>query len=219
MCGLCGIVDFDAPVSRADVEAMCASLVHRGPDGQKIFHDGPAALGHRRLAIIDLSDGGVQPFERADGALQLVHNGEIYNYVKLRAELEQKGHSFRTATDTEVLLAAYEEWGTRCVERFNGMWAFAIWDARRQTLFCSRDRFGVKPFYYQRRGGTFRFASELKAFHALEALQPNESAVLEYLSQGHIDHTRETLFAGIASLPPAHSLVLDRVGIRIERYW
>jgi asparagine synthase (glutamine-hydrolysing) len=219
VCGLCGIVDFEAPVSRADVEAMCAALVHRGPDGQNVFHDGPVALGHRRLAIIDLSDGGLQPLARADGALQLIHNGEIYNYVEVRRELEQKGYAFRTATDTEVLLAAYEEWGTHCVERFNGMWAFAIWDAREQRLFCSRDRFGVKPFYYQWTRGRLRFASELKAFHALEPLRPNDSAVLDYLAQGHIDHTRETLFAGIASLPPAHSLVVDRKGLRVERYW
>jgi asparagine synthase (glutamine-hydrolysing) len=219
MCGICGIVDFEHPASTAELEAMCAALAHRGPDGQKIFHDGPVALGHRRLAIIDLSDGGIQPFERDGGALQLVHNGEIYNYVELRSELEQKGHSFRTATDTEVLLAAYQEWGTRCVEHFNGMWAFAIWDAREQRLFCSRDRFGIKPFYYQSVGRQFRFASELKAFHAIQSLEPNELAVLDYLAQGYIDHTRETLFKGIMSLPPAHSLVLDDRGLRLERYW
>jgi asparagine synthase (glutamine-hydrolysing) len=219
MCGICGIVDFDDAIAPRDVAAMCAALAHRGPDGQSVFHDGPVALGHRRLAIIDLSDGGVQPFGLDGGALQLVHNGEIYNYVELRRELEQKGHEFRTATDTEVLLTAYKEWGTRCVERFNGMWAFAIWDAPRQRLVCSRDRFGIKPFYYDTRGRRLRFASELKAFHALGRLAPNEPLVRDYLAQGHIDHTSETMFAGIHALPPAHTLVLDRDGPRLERYW
>jgi asparagine synthase (glutamine-hydrolysing) len=220
MCGICGIVDFDHPTSTREIEAMCAALAHRGPDGQKIFHESKVALGHRRLAIIDLSVDGIQPFERDDGALQLIHNGEIYNYLELRAELEQKGHSFRTATDTEVLLAAYQEWGTRCVEHFNGMWAFVIWDARQQRLFGSRDRFGVKPLYYRSAGKQFRFASELKAFHAIQSLEPNEAAVFDYLSQGYLDHTPETLFKGIVSLPPAHSFVFDeRGGLRIERYW
>jgi asparagine synthase (glutamine-hydrolysing) len=216
---MCGIVDFDRPASVSELEAMCAALAHRGPDGQKIFHDGKVALGHRRLAIIDLSDDGIQPFERDGGALQLIHNGEIYNYLELRAELEQKGHSFHTATDTEVLLAAYQEWGTGCVEHFNGMWAFVIWDAREQRLFGSRDRFGVKPFYYQLASRRFRFASELKAFHAIQPLEPNEPAVLDYLAQGYLDHTPETMFKGILSLPPAHSLVFDERGLKIERYW
>jgi asparagine synthase (glutamine-hydrolysing) len=219
MCGMCGLVDFDRPPSKSEIEAMSAALAHRGPDGQKIFHDENVALGHRRLAIIDLSDDGIQPFERDGGALQLIHNGEIYNYLELRAELEQKGHSFHTATDTEVLLAAYVEWGTSCVQHFNGMWAFAIWDARQQRLFCSRDRFGVKPLYYQSIGRQFRFASELKAFHAIQSLVPNESAVLDYLAQGYLDHSPETLFKGILSLPPAHSLVFDERGLTLERYW
>lgn len=219
MCGICGIIDFDRPTSIREIEAMCGALAHRGPDGQKIFYDDHVALGHRRLAIIDLSNDGIQPFERDGGALQLIHNGEIYNYLELRTELEQKGHSFHTATDTEVLLAGYQEWGTRCVEHFNGMWAFAIWDAREQRLFASRDRFGVKPFYYQSAGRQLKFASELKAFHAIQPLEPNEPMVLDYLSQGYIDHTRETLFKSILSLPPAHSLVLNEQGLTIERYW
>jgi asparagine synthase (glutamine-hydrolysing) len=219
MCGICGIVDLAGGVPVAQVEAMCRAIAHRGPDGQDVYSEDVVALGHRRLAIIDLSDGGIQPFARADGALQLVHNGEIYNSVELRAELEQKGHRFRTATDTEVLLAAYEEWGTRCVERFNGMWAFAIWDARQRKLFCSRDRFGVKPLYYTWSNGRFAFASELKAFHAVQPLEPNRHLVFDYLTQGYIDHTNETLFEGIVTLPPAHSLVIDERGLRLERYW
>ena len=144
---------------------MANVLAHRGPDGEGSFAAEPGvAFGHRRLAIIDLSDAGIQPFASDDGQLQLLHNGEIYNYRELRQELEGRGHRFHTATDTEVVLHAYEEWGDRCVERFNGMWAIALWDGRRERLFCSRDRFGVKPFYYRFDDGRFVFASELKAF-------------------------------------------------------
>jgi len=219
MCGICGIVDFHHPPDLAHVETMCGLLAHRGPDGQNTYQERAVAIGHRRLAIIDLSDGGIQPFASTDGSLQLVHNGEIFNYIELRSELKQKGHRFRTATDTEVLLAAYEEWGERCTTRFNGMWAFALWDARRQRLFCSRDRVGVKPFYYRFERGRFTFASELKAFHSLAPAQANDAAVLDYLEQGFVDHTHETFFKGIQALPPAHSLLLDERGMRTERYW
>jgi asparagine synthase (glutamine-hydrolysing) len=147
MCGICGIVRLGAPPETAAVEAMATELDHRGPDGKGSFAADGVALAFRRLAIIDLSDAGNQPFASEDGALQLLHNGEVYNYRELRRELEAKGRRFRSATDTEVILAAYEEWGDACVERFNGMWALAIWDTRKRRLFCSRDRFGVKPFY------------------------------------------------------------------------
>src|SRR2546428_4171407 len=153
MCGLCGVVALDRPPERSTVEPMVDGLAHRGPDGRGVYAGDGVCLGHRRLAIIDLSDAGLQPFASEDGRLQLLHNGEIYNYVELRRELAAKGHRFRSRTDTEVMLAAYQEWGERCVERFNGMWAFALWDAEKRTLFCSRDRFGVKPFYYRLDGG------------------------------------------------------------------
>src|SRR5918998_1401286 len=166
MCGLCGIVAFGRPAERDNVARMSAELDHRGPDGDGAYDEPGVALGFRRLAIIDLSDAGMQPMASEDGAHRLVHNGEGYNYRELRAELEAKGHRFRSATDTEVILAAYREWGEACVERFNGMWAFALWDAERRRLFCSRDRFGVKPFYYRYAGGRFAFASEQKAFFA-----------------------------------------------------
>src|SRR5438034_3675127 len=143
---------------------MATELDHRGPDGPGSFAAEGVALGFRRLAIIDLSDAGLQPFASEDGALQLVHNGEVYNYRELRTELEAKGRRFRSATDTEVILAAYEEWGDQCVERFVGMWAFAIWDSQRKRLFCSRDRFGIKPFYYRWDGSRLVFASEVAAF-------------------------------------------------------
>src|SRR5713226_1862200 len=221
MCGICGIVRLGAPPEAEAAAAMARELDHRGPDGDGSYAGDGVAFGFRRLAIIDLSDAGNQPFASDDGALQLVHNGEIYNYKSLRAELESHGHRFRSATDTEVILRAYEEWGERCVERFNGMWAFALWDGRRRGLFCSRDRFGVKPFYYRWDGARFAFASEPKAFRAdpRTRLEPNLRAVREYVEQGYADHTDETFFAGIEKLPPAHSLTFDGNGIRLRRYW
>src|SRR5919206_4221425 len=221
MCGICGIVALGGPPEADTVEAMARELDHRGPDGAGAFAGEGVALGFRRLAIIDLSEAGNQPFASEDEALQLVHNGEVYNYRELRRELESRGHAFRSATDTEVILAAYREWGERCVERFNGMWAFALWDEPRRRLFCSRDRFGVKPFYYRFAGGRFVFASEPRAFRGDPEthLEPNPRAVRDYLDQAYLDHTEETFFAGIRKLPPAHSLVVDEHGLRLERYW
>jgi asparagine synthase (glutamine-hydrolysing) len=219
MCGLCGIVALGRPPEVEAAAAMAATLDHRGPDGDGAWHDDGVALGFRRLAIIDLSDAGRQPFASDDGTLRLLHNGEVYNYRELRRELEARGQAFRSATDTEVILRAYEEWGERCVERFNGMWALALWDGRRRRLFCSRDRFGVKPLYYSWDGERFAFASELKAFRATGKLEPYLPAVRDYLEQGYVDHTDETFFAGIRKLPPAHSLVVDEGGLRVRRYW
>lgn len=221
MCGLCGVIDLDRPPDTETVARMMEELKHRGPDGTGTYAADGVALGHLRLAIIDLSDGGVQPFASEDGRHQLLHNGEIYNYRELRAELEQKGHRFRSATDTEVILAAFREWGTDCVKRFNGMWAFAIWDAETRRLFCSRDRFGVKPFYYRLSGTRFVFASELKAFRADRSgrLEANERAVRDYLQHALLDHTEETFFRGIMRLQPAHSLTLDGNGLQLARYW
>ena len=221
MCGICGIVALGRPPETESVERMANELGHRGPDGDGSYAADGVALGFRRLAIIDLSDAGLQPFASEDGAFQLVHNGEVYNYRELRRELEAKGHRFRSATDTEVILAAYREWGDRCVERFNGMWAFALWDGPRHRVFCSRDRFGVKPFYYRFDGGRFVFASEPRAFRGDPGtrLEPNTRAVRDYLDQAYLDHTDETFFAGIRKLPPAHSLVVDENGLRTERYW
>jgi asparagine synthase (glutamine-hydrolysing) len=179
------------------------------------------ALAARRLAIIDLGEAGHQPFASDDGQLQLIYNGEVYNYPELRATLLAFGHCFRTETDTEVVLAAYRQWGKSCVERFNGMWAFALWDGRRRQLFCSRDRFGIKPFYYRIEGGRFLFASELKAFAAdpNRRLAPNLRVIRDYLEYARLDHSDETFFMGIHSLPAAHTLVFDEHGLRLQRYW
>ena len=221
MCGICGIVDLQRPAEAEVVRAMLSELRHRGPDGEGFFEAPGIALGHARLAIIDLTDGGRQPFASDDGALQLLHNGEIFNYVELRAELEQLGHAFRTETDTEVVLRAYEQWGTSCVERFNGMWALALWDDRRRSIFCSRDRFGIKPFVFRLRASRFAFASEPRAFLSDPSFraQPNPAAIRDFLAQGHTDHLEQTFFAGVRQLPPGHSLTFDANGLRLERYW
>lgn len=216
MCGLCGVVAAGRPAEQATIERMLDGIAHRGPDGRGAFADDGVALGHLRLAIIDLSDAGLQPFEL--GGLQLVHNGEIYNYLELREELRAHGHSFRSETDTEVLLAAYREWGEACVERLNGIWAFAIWDPGRRTLFASRDRFGVKPLYYRLDGRRLAFASEPWVLRGDDP-RPNERAVRDYLEHGWLDHGEETFFAGVRRLPPAHNLSFGPDGLLIRRYW
>ena len=214
MCGLTGIVDYDQRPERALVERRLHELAHRGPDGSGVFADENACLGHLRLAILDLSDAGLQPMQ--DRELQLLHNGEIYNYVELREELQGRGHRFSTGTDSEVILAAYREWGERCVDHFNGMWAFAIWNTEQQALFASRDRLGIKPLYYCVNEHRFEFASEPWPLRREGA---NLLAVRDYLEQGYLDQGDETFFAGVVRLPPAHSLAFDRNGLRLWRYW
>lgn len=221
MCGLCGIAAPGRPPETDVAAAMSETIAHRGPDGDGVFSAPGIALASRRLAILDLSEAGSQPFASADGRLHLVHNGEIYNYRELRRELEARGHRFVSSTDTEVVLAAYREWGEACVERFNGMWAFALWDSDAERLFCSRDRLGVKPLYYSFDGERLVFASELKAFRADPGtrLEPNERIVRDYLLHDWFDHTDETFFSGIRKLPAAHALTFDRRGLRLRSYW
>src|ERR1700753_1041892 len=156
MCGISGLVNRDGrPVESAAIRAMTDSVSHRGPDGEGHLVEGAVALGHRRLSILDLSDRGRQPMEYKDTGLVLTFNGEIYNYIELRHELISYGYTFYSDTDSEVILAAYDRWGADCVKRFNGMWAFAILDRRRNLIFLSRDRFGVKPLYYVETEGVF----------------------------------------------------------------
>jgi asparagine synthase (glutamine-hydrolysing) len=220
MCGLAGIVDFAGAVEGARVAQMTACLVHRGPDDVGMWEEPGVALGHRRLSILDLSPGGRQPMADSQDRYRLLHNGEVYNYVELRDQLEAHGYRFRTGTDTEVILAAYDRWGKRCVERFNGMWAFALWDRHRRELYCARDRFGIKPFYYRLEGRRLVFASELKAFRAAgEPLAASEPRIREFLEHGLIDHTSETFFRNIKQLPPAHVMVFGEGGMHLERYW
>lgn len=221
MCGICGVVSLGHEAEPDVARAMLSELRHRGPDGEGFFTEPGVALAHARLAIIDLTDGGRQPFASADGSLQLLHNGEIFNYLELRQELEGLGHRFRSHTDTEVVLASYAQWGDECVQRFNGMWAFVIWDTKRRRLFCSRDRFGIKPFYYTWNGTRFLFASEPRAFRGdpRTHLEPSLVAVRDFVEQGYSDHRGESFFRGVSQLPPAHSLTLDERGVHVSRYW
>ena len=203
---------------------MANVLAHRGPDGEGSFAAEPGvALGHRRLAIIDLSDAGIQPFASDDGALQLLHNGEVYNYRELRAELEGRGHRFRTATDTEVVLRAYEEWGDRCVERFNGMWAFALWDGRRAAaLLLARPlRREAVLLPLRRRPLRVRERAEGVPRRPVDPrCEPNLDAVRDYLEQGALDHTDETFFAGIRKLAArALARLRPRRACGSSRYW
>lgn len=222
MCGIAGIWYTDGrPVDEAALRRMIAAQRHRGPDGEGYYCVGAVGLGHARLRIIDLSPAAAQPMTNEDGTLWLTYNGEIYNYLELTAELRALGHTFRSRSDSEVILHAYEQWGERCVERFNGMWAFALWDERRRVLWCSRDRFGVKPFYYLWDGQVFACASEIKALLAFqpEARRPSYPYLLHFLTSGLFDDGSETAFAPVKSLPPAHSLTLRDGVLRLSRHW
>ena len=180
------------PVDAKQVERLTDLVAHRGPDGRGVRVNGNVGLGHRRLAIIDLSDDGAQPMRDRSLPIWITYNGEIYNYLELRAELEALGHVFHTASDTEVLLAAYIRWGTNCLERFNGMWAFAIHDERDNSLFCARDRFGVKPFYYVNTPAQFAFGSEIRQLLPLiEGAVADDDLVGDFLVCGLTDHTAE----------------------------
>jgi asparagine synthase (glutamine-hydrolysing) len=206
MCGIAGVVGNAARYVALD--AMVASQHHRGPDGRGTFRsdDGLAALGHNRLSIIDLSSAGDQPMHSADGRFTLVFNGEIYNYLELRAELDD--YPYASRTDTEVILAAYQKWGEACLDRFVGMFAFLLWDRQERRLFAARDRFGVKPLFYHRTGdGSLILASEIKALHAAGVPRAMDAATwATYLTHGVSDDGDGTFWEHIAHLPPGHSL-------------
>ena len=218
---MCGIAGFISP-ARADAAAlvsMLARIAHRGPDGQGTFVEGPAALGHCRLAIIDLQ-GGAQPLYNEDKNFVVVFNGEIYNYRELTAELTALGHTFTTRTDTEVLLHGWEQWGRELLPRLRGMFAFALWDRRAQVLFCARDMFGIKPLYYCRcADGTLLFASEIKAFldHPSFEKQLNTAQLPLYLSCQY-SPGRDTFFAGVQKLLPGHFLEFSEGIVRTTRW-
>ncbi|MEO8448172.1 MAG: asparagine synthase (glutamine-hydrolyzing) [Gemmatimonadota bacterium] len=220
MCGIAGILELRGrPVDQHHLQWMTDSQAHRGPDGAGIWVDGSVGLGHRRLAIIDLSDAGAQPMKTADESLTLTYNGEIYNYIELRHELHRLGYSFQTATDTEVLLAAYQTWGAECVHRLRGMWAFAIWDSRNRELFCSRDPFGIKPFFYRHSGEAFHFASDIRALLTADSHAPNWAFLIRQLSDRRFERYDETSFDGIVALPPATNLTLQNGRLTLTRYW
>jgi asparagine synthase (glutamine-hydrolysing) len=219
MCGICGAVTEHA-VEDALISPMLETLAHRGPDGVAVDSLGRAAFGHRRLSILDPRTDGDQPMRSPDGTLLIVHNGEIYNFIELRLELEQRGHHFRTETDTEVILAAYREWGPDAVQRFNGIWAFALWDETEQRLLLSRDRFGVKPMFIREADGRLEFGSEIKAFLGSGAVAtPNFRTIRRFLLDGLVDDQDETFFEGIRRLPAASNLLIARDTRREWRYW
>jgi len=217
MCGIAGYVD-PRGARRGDVERMTAAIRHRGPDGQGCLVRGPVGLGHRRLSIIDL-EGGAQPMGNDDGSVWITFNGEIYNYRELRNEIEDE-FSFRTHSDTEVILRLYEKYGTDCVKRLRGMFAFAISDERNGRLFIARDHLGQKPLYYFHDGERFGFGSEIKALLALQPAlaEVDQNALYEYLSLRIITAPR-SMFKGIRKLPAGHHLVFEGGAVHIERYW
>ena len=214
MCGVAGYLNLDhAPASARVVERMTDALAHRGPDDEGHFVEGPCALGHRRLSIIDLSSAGHQPMATPDGRFLISYNGELYNYRELRAELEGHGWRFRSATDTEVMLYALVQWGRDALNRFNGMFAFAFWDRRDQRLLLARDRYGVKPLYMARVGATLLFASEIKGIlaHGALAAEMDREGLAEYLQFQNF-FTDRTLFRDVRILPAGHWLEVSPGG-------
>jgi asparagine synthase (glutamine-hydrolysing) len=240
MCGIAGLWNRKRePVAVSDILRMSALIEHRGPDdcGHVLINSAgklplmplkdagavesgyDLALASRRLSIMDLSQSGHMPMTQH--GCTLVYNGEIYNYLELKAELQQLGHCFTSTGDTEVLLHAYLQWGVECLERLNGMFAFALWDSRTQKLFCARDRLGIKPFYYWLESNRLVFASEIRSILAVLDSKPavNERMVYDYLAVNRLDHTEETFFEGVLKLPAGCLMLADQTDIRIERYW
>lgn len=223
MCGICGIVDYSgrSPEQQGEaVQHMVESLHHRGPNHAGVFGVGPVSIGHTRLSVIDLSSAAHQPMHSADNRYSLVYNGEIYNFKELRQVLVSTGRTFRTDSDTEVLLQAYEEYGADCVKKLSGMFAFAVWDKQREELFLARDRFGQKPLFYSQKGNRFSFASELKALFQDPTLtrSPNFSALFHYLTFQSIPAPLSA-FANVAKLLPGECLLVNSAGTKQWRYW
>lgn len=221
MCGISGFID--PKLSQEQAAGILAkslqAMIHRGPDYTGTWQNAPVYLGHNRLSILDLDPHSHQPMLR-DG-LSLTFNGEIYNYIELREALKKEGYTFSTQSDTEVILRAYQAWGTQCVNRFLGMWAFAIWDAEKQTLFCSRDRFGIKPFYYIENSGRFYFASEVKGLKMspVFSAELNLKQVARTQQLGWADYGTETYYDVISQVPAAHNLFWKNGKMSLEKYW
>src|SRR5438045_2655083 len=224
MCGICGILDLRTDrFPGEELESMSRVLRHRGPDDRGSFHSSQVALGFRRLSIVDLSRGH-QPMCNEDRNVWIVFNGEIYNHAELRPGLEKRGHRFASNSDTETIVHLYEEYGDDCVSHLRGMFAFAIWDARRNRLFCARDRLGIKPFYYALTCNRFAFASEIKALFELRDFKAslNRRALPEFFTFGYLS-AHETLYKSVYKLPPGHRLSLDLAAEnpkpQITQYW
>lgn len=223
MCGIAGHISYKEGVNTSYITAMTDAIRHRGPDGEGnyINPSGTAALGHRRLSFLDLSEAGKQPMTNEDGTLWITYNGEIYNYIELRSELEKLGHRFHSHTDTEVILHGYEQWGAEVLSRLKGMFAFGIWNEKQRELFLARDRFGIKPLYYYNHGGNFVFASEIKAIKANPAVNTtlDMTSFADFFVYRYVPGTK-TIWQEVNKLPPAHYLVLNEKGIKeIKQYW
>jgi asparagine synthase (glutamine-hydrolysing) len=221
MCGIVGIRSLSGqPVARDEIHAMCAALIHRGPDDEGCYIGPGVGLGMRRLSIIDLG-GGHQPISNEDGSVWVVFNGEIYNFRELRSELERRGHRFITASDTEAIVHLYEEYGSDCVDRLRGMFAFALWDARRQQVVLARDRLGIKPLYYAEAGGRLVFASELKAILQLPSIERRLNwRAVQHLFTWLTTPPDESILEGIHKLEPGHILIArPDQALRPVRYW
>lgn len=221
MCGICGKLNFNGrPAERGNIEAMTDIMEHRGPDDRGVYMDGPMGLGHRRLSIIDLSPLGRQPMMNEDGSVAVVFNGEIYNYLDIREDLRKAGHAFRSHSDTEVIVHAYEEYGADFASRLNGMFAIAVWDGRKRELVLVRDRLGIKPVYYYMDGGFIVFASEIKSLLEDPGVprEVDRQALSNFLTLHYVPGPR-TMFSGIMKLQPGHMMTVHRGVARIRRYW
>ena len=210
MCGISVVISKNnQAVSPEILKKMNDKIIHRGPDDEGVYFNNSIGLGHRRLSIIDLSKQGHQPMEWSDQYV-IVYNGEVYNYIEIRNELQKKGYQFKSKTDTEVVLAAYDYWGTECVQQFNGMWSFCIYDKRKNFLFLSRDRYGVKPLYYYTDQNYFYAFSEIKQILSIKTKpNVNMNTLADCLILGYVEHTDNTFFEDIHSLTPAHNLIYN----------
>jgi len=222
MCGIAGMLQFNgAPVNRDVVSSMTSILAHRGPDGEGLFFGKSVGLGHRRLAIIDVTEAGKQPMPNEDETIWITFNGEIYNFQEIREELQVLGYRFRSGTDTEVILQAYEEWGIECLQRFNGMFAFVLWDERKRRLWVVRDRLGVKPLFYSVLPDRFLFGSEIKALLQDPALEREvDYKALAYFVSLNYTPAPVTLFSRVRQLLPGHYLIVEESGsVQDVAYW
>ena len=220
MCGISGIINLNGkPVGENDIRLMMEKMKHRGPDDEGVFIDGNVGLGFVRLSILDLSIAGHQPMHSHNNRYVIIFNGEVYNYIEIREELKNDYH-FKTGTDTEVVLAAYQKWGKFCLDKFNGMFAFVIFDKNTKQIFAARDRFGIKPFYYYRDEEKFIFASEIKSIlPLLKSRSINNSIVLDYVAYNRTDHTNKTFFNGIKKLRHGYTLLINKTKIDFVQWY
>ncbi len=221
MCGIAGILYRDTRTSDdKGIKKMLAAISHRGPDDHGIYINGPIALGHQRLSILDLSPLGHQPMLNQSKTICLTYNGEIFNYIELARELKVLGYTFQSQSDTEVLIAAYEAWGEQCLNKLNGMFAFALWNSQKRELFCARDRFGIKPFYYHITNDSFMFASEIKGLLAnIKKRAVNNQVLSQYITTSRLDNTDQTFFQDIFQLLPGHYIKVSQSYFTVKQWW